>query len=356
MSTADPERAAEPGGPPSRTIALVIFPGFQLLDLAGPLAVFDSASHLLPQRPSGGAGGYAARVLAVSAGPVKSSAGLEVMAQGSIHDAMAGIDTLLIAGGQGSRAAAEDAALLAWLRRMAPAVRRLGSICTGAFVLAAAGLLEGRRATTHWASCRTLARRYPAIAVEADAIHVRDGKIYTSAGVTAGMDLALALVEEDCGRELALATARWLVMFVKRPGGQSQFSAELAAQQAERAPIRALQDWILAHLADDLSVGALAARAAMSPRNFARIFLGETGTTPGDFVATARLAAARRQLEDSGRAIESVALGTGFGSAERMRRTFLRRLGVNPHDYRRRFRSAPPAAAPGAQASDGAQP
>jgi len=331
---------------PRRCIAFVIFPDFQLLDLAGPLAVFDSAARFLAQRGTHSDAAYPVLVLARSAGPVRSSAGLEVAATRDYLGCEEELDTLIVVGGQGSRRAAEDAELLLWLRTMAGRVRRLGSICTGAFVLAGAGLLDGRRATTHWASCRTLAGRYPSLSVDADAIYVRDGNVFTSAGVTAGMDLALALVEEDWGRELALTVARWLVMFVKRPGGQSQFSAQLAAQRAEAPAISTLQEWILSHLEEDLSVPALAVRAAMSERNFARVFLRETGLTPGAFVETARLEAARRQLEDSAHPIERVARDAGFGNAERLRRTFLRRLGVSPLDYRRRFRFAPrPAAA-----------
>ncbi|MFI4986706.1 MAG: GlxA family transcriptional regulator [Alphaproteobacteria bacterium] len=354
MSTAFSHRP-RPNPRQCRRVAFVIFPDFQLLDLSGPLAVFDSASRLLAGEGICPQQAYPLRVLAPSGGPLTSSAGLTVIAEQSLFECEEEIDTLLVVGGQGSRPAAKDEALLAWLRRMAPRVRRLGSICTGALVLAAAGLFDGKRATTHWASCRTLAGRHPAIEVAADAIYVRDGKIYSSAGVTAGMDLALALVEEDWGRELALAVARWLVMFVKRPGGQSQFSAQLAAQRAERPPIAALQDWILTHLGEDLSVPVLAARAAMSGRNFARVFLSEAGATPGDFVETARLEAARRQLEETGAAIESVARAAGFASAERMRRTFLRRLGVTPLDYRRRFRSPAPAAAHAAPMEEGAR-
>lgn len=339
-----------------RRVAIVAFPDFQLLDVTGPLAVFDSASRLLREEGALAGRAYPALTLAARPGPVESSAGLAIFATEGYAQCEAEIDTLLVAGGQGSRAAARDGALLDWLRHMAPRVRRLGSICTGALVLASAGLLDGKRATTHWASCHALAERHPAVRVDADAIYVRDGAVYTSAGVTAGMDLALALVEEDWGRELALAVARWLVMFVKRPGGQSQFSVQLAAQSAERPPIRALQDWILAHLGADLSVPALAARAAMSARNFARVFLADTGMTPAAFVETARLEAARRELEDSALPIETVASRAGFGNPERLRRAFQRRLGVSPQDYRRRFRS-PAGAATTAQAThDGAGP
>jgi transcriptional regulator GlxA family with amidase domain len=211
-------------------------------------------------------------------------------------------------------------------------------VCTGAFLLAEAGLLDGRRATTHWASCRELARRYPRVQVDPDPIFVRDGNVHTSAGVTAGMDLALALVEEDHGREVALGVARWLVLFLKRPGGQSQFSAQLSAQLAAREPIQELQAWVIENVDADLSVEALARRAGMSPRNFARVFTRETGVTPACFVETARVEAARRRLEQEGaRGVEAIAAACGFGSAETMRRAFLRRVRVSPSDYRERF-------------------
>jgi transcriptional regulator GlxA family with amidase domain len=224
---------------------------------------------------------------------------------------------------------------------MAPRVRRLASVCTGAFLLAEAGLLDGRRATTHWSACAALARRYPRVRVDPDPIFVRDGAVVTSAGVTSGMDLALALVEEDHGREVALGVARWLVLFLKRPGGQAQFSAQLSSQLASRQPIQELQAWIVENVHRDLSVAVLAARAGMSPRNFARVFTREVGATPALFVETARVEAARRRLEeDGGRGIEAVAAECGFGSAETLRRAFLRRLRVNPADYRARFQPA----------------
>ena len=224
---------------------------------------------------------------------------------------------------------------------MAPRVRRIGSVCTGAFVLAAAGLLDGRRATTHWQLCPRLARDHPAVAVEDDPIFVRDGNVYTSAGVTAGMDLALALVEEDHGHDAAMRIARHLVMFVRRPGGQSQFSAALDLQAAERRPIRDLQAWIAGHPSGDLSVEALAARAHMSPRNFARVFRDEVGQTPARFVERVRVEAARRLLEESGAGLERVARECGFGGADSMRRSFLRVLRVAPSEYRGRFLSGP---------------
>jgi len=216
----------------------------------------------------------------------------------------------------------------------------VGSVRTGSFILAAAGLLDTRRATTHWAHCHDLAAQYPQVAVDADPIFVRDGNVYTSAGVTAGMDLALALVEADYGRDVALAVARQLVMFLTRPGGQSQFSTQLAVQAADRRPLRDLQVWIADHLTADLSVPALAGRAAMSPRNFARVFVTEVGMTPAHYVERVRVEAARRRLEESADGMELVAQRCGFGSAEVMRRAFMRHVRVAPAAYRSRFRSA----------------
>ena len=245
---------------------------------------------------------------------------------------------MLIAGGDGHEALMHDQRLLAWLRRIAPRVRRFGSVCTGAFVLAAAGLLDGRRATTHWRQCDRLAREYPKITVEPDSLHVKDGATYTSAGVTAGMDLALALLEEDCGRRIALATAREMVLFLKRPGGQSQFSTHLEAQTTQTDSLRDLQDWVLNNLSEILTVETLAGRAAMSPRNFARVFTREAGATPAKFVERARLDAARRALEETSRPLTDISRECGFGHTETMRRIFIRHLNVAPHDYRRRFR------------------
>jgi transcriptional regulator GlxA family with amidase domain len=228
-------------------------------------------------------------------------------------------------------------ALIRLLRAAAGRSRRVASVCTGAFLLARAGLLDGRRATTHWNSCGELARRYPAVHVESDPIFVRDGDVYTSAGVTAGIDLALALVDEDLGPKLARDVARWLVLFLRRPGGQSQFSAALAGQQAEREPLRDLQGWVMDHLDEDLTVPALAERVFMSPRNFARAFKREVGMTPAVYVETVRVERARTLLETGGEGVEQVARRCGFGTVETMRRVFRRRLGVSPGDYRQRF-------------------
>jgi transcriptional regulator GlxA family with amidase domain len=247
------------------------------------------------------------------------------------------IDTLVVPGGLGTREAVADARLVRWIGRAAARSRRVASVCTGAFLLAEAGLLDGRRATTHWSACTALRRRYPAITVEEDRIFVRAGEVWTSAGVTAGMDLALALVEDDAGREAALEVARQLVLFVSRPGGQAQFSAQLSAELAEREPLRDLQAWIADHPDADLSVEALAARAHMSARNFARAFKQEVGMTPAAYVERARVERAQHALQRSQAHVAVVARRCGFGTAGTMRRAFIRRAGVSPADYRRRF-------------------
>jgi transcriptional regulator GlxA family with amidase domain len=251
-------------------------------------------------------------VLAPEAGPVMTSSGLPIVAGRSIRQASGPVDTLIVAGGLGS----------------------------GAFLLGEAGLLDGRRATTHWAVCDALQRRYPGARVEGDPIFVRDGKISTSAGVTAGMDLALELVEEDGGRDLALSVARWLVMFLRRPGGQSQFSVQLRSQVAERRGLRDLQSWIADHLGEDLSVSALARRTRMSPRNFARAFRREIGLTPAAYVEAQRVESARRLLETADLSVAEVAAACGFGRVETMHRAFRRGVRVSPAQYRRHFRAA----------------
>jgi transcriptional regulator GlxA family with amidase domain len=318
-------------------VVIVVYPGVQSLDLTGPLEVFTGAQQLIT---AAGRSERGYRVTVASpdgARPLSTSSGLEIVPGTSLAEAPGPIDTLIVAGGAGSEDASADAALLDWIRAAAPSARRVASVCTGAFVLAAAGLLDGRRASTHWASAAELAERYPAVKVDPEPIYLRDGPVWTSAGVTAGMDLALALVEEDLDREAALTIARHLVLFLRRPGNQSQFSATLAAQQPEREPLRDVQRYVLEHVAEDLSVEVLAARAHMSPRNFARAFAAETGITPGRYVERVRLEAARRSLEDTSQPIARVATACGFGTSETMRRTFLRALGVAPAEYRRRY-------------------
>jgi transcriptional regulator GlxA family with amidase domain len=259
---------------------------------------------------------------------------------GADTDADADVDTLLVCGGPGVEAAERDERLMRWLQVTSGNARRVAAVCTGALLLARAGLLDGRRATTHWAYCRRLADRHPQVTVEPDAIFVRDGRIWTSAGVTAGMDLALALVEEDLGPDVALEIARWLVLFARRPGGQSQFSSRLAGQRPRSDPLRSVTGWIQENLTADLRVEALAERACMSPRNFSRAFRREAAMTPAKYVEIARLEAARQALADSADGIDAVAARCGFGTAETMRRAFHRHLGIGPADYRERFSPA----------------
>ena len=313
----------------ARRVVIVAFDGVQPLDVVGPAEVFHTATRIKPP-------GYTVEVVAPDATPLRASS-VSLAPDRAIASCRGPIDTLICAGGTGVREAARDERLVRWLARAAGRSRRTASVCTGAFLLARAGLLDGRRATTHWSACATLARGYPRIAVEPDPIFVKDGDVYTSAGVTAGMDLALALVDEDHGRDLALEVARWLVLFLRRPGGQAQFSAQLAAQAAEREPLRELQGWIPDNLDADLSVPALARRVAMSERNFARAFRREVGMTPAAYVETSRVESARIALETGSEPIELLARRTGFGTVETMRRAFRRRLGVSPGDYRNRF-------------------
>ena len=317
---------------------MVAFPDAQIIDIIGPLEVFGLAARMLTEERGWRIPAYTVEIAATKAGTLATSSGIRLIADRSLAQVHGPIDTLLVAGGHGTPAALRDRALIGWLRNSVDRTRRLCSVCTGAFILAEAGLLDGLSATTHWRQCERLATRYPAVSVETDPIFVRAGKIFTSAGVTAGIDLALMLLEEDHGREVALAVARELVMFLRRPGGQSQFSVQLRAQIADREPIRELQRWMADHLGADLSVEALARRAAMSPRNFARVFTREVGVTPGQFVETSRVEAARRRLEESAEGVDSIASECGFGTRESMRRAFLRTLHVPPSGYRSRFR------------------
>lgn len=314
-----------------RTVLFVLFDDVQSLDVTGPLEVFTGAEQHTP-------GTYRIRTASPDGGPVRTSSGLTVVPDHALADAPAP-HTLLVPGGRGTRG--PQPALTDWLREHGPRAQRLVSVCTGAILLAAAGLLDGRRATTHWAYCDKLARDHPAVEVDPDPIYVRDGQVATSAGVTAGIDLALALVEEDLGRDVALALARHLVVFLRRPGNQAQFSAQLAAQTAQREPLREVQRWITEHPGADLTVEALAARASLSPRHFARAFRTETGMTPGRYVDRVRLEHARRLLEDTGDGIEEISRACGYGTPEAMRRAFVKSLGTAPAEYRRRFRPAP---------------
>lgn len=337
MKRPNPVRTRSSVPAPMR-VAMLAFPNVQVLDVMGPLEVFSRASRLLRDRGRPDHA-YLVEIIGLEPGPFRTSSGLRIIADRGIGDRGGRIDTLLVAGGLGVDDYRAHRALLRWIRRQSRVVRRLASICTGAYLLAEAGLLKGRRATTHWNSCTDFARSFPDVQLEPDRIFVREGSIYTSAGVTAGMDLALALVEEDFGRDLTLATARQLVMFLKRPGGQAQFSAQLSSQLAEHEPLRELQSYILEHPEEDLSVGRLARRAAMSPRNFARVFTREVGTTPARYVAAVRLETARRLLEETSEPLETVCVASGHGTPETLRRAFLREVGVAPGQYRERFHS-----------------
>jgi transcriptional regulator GlxA family with amidase domain len=314
-------------------IVILAPPGVQSLDVVGPAEVFWEAARRL-----GDPTAYEVQVMATRNEPVCGTGSLRFLADRTIHDPDEPIDTLLVGGDPSFEEI--DPLVIAWLARRAPYIRRYGSVCTGVFLLAAAGLLDGRRVTTHWECADKLRRDYPNLIVDSDKIFIRDGQISTTAGVTAGMDLALALVEEDYGRDLALIVARYMVMFLKRPGGQSQFSAHLAAQISDMSPLQAVLDHVLKNLGADLTVDALAAKAGMSTRNFARVFHREVGATPADFVESARLDAARRMLQDTTMPLQRIARLCGFGDLYGMRRVFRRNLGVGPLDYRRTFQSS----------------
>jgi transcriptional regulator GlxA family with amidase domain len=318
----------------ARTVRIVLFEGVQSLDVTGPLEVFAGANRWRASR--GGEPAYDVCTASLGGNPVRTSSGLLVAPEVDLQRVREP-DLLLVPGGEGTHV--PDQELIAWLRRHGPQARQVVSVCTGAFLLAEAGMLSGRRATTHWAYCESLADRFPDVDVAAEPIFVRDGNVATSAGVTAGIDLALALIEEDLGREAALTIARHLVVFLRRPGNQAQFSAQLATQMAQREPWREVQQWISEHPDADLSVDALAERASLSPRHFARAFADQVGMTPGRYVDRVRLEAARRRLEDTGGGIEATARACGFGTPEAMRRAFMRALGVAPSEYRRRFQS-----------------
>jgi transcriptional regulator GlxA family with amidase domain len=310
-----------------RVVFLAVPPGIQILDLTGPFEVFARC------------GGYRVELFSsADGGDVTASCGLHVGEAKDYRRLRGAVDTLLVVGGDGAEAVNCGAAFLRWLGSMSSRVRRIGSICTGACVLGAAGILDHRRAVTHWKYCSGLAKSAPQATIETDPIFIKDGHVYTSAGVTAGIDLALALVEEDHGRRRALEIARDLVMFLRRPGGQSQFSSLLAAQASSLAPIEDLEAWVMEHLRDDLSVDNLAARCGMSPRHFARVFSSEKGVPPGRFVERARVQAARTLLEESRWRVKEVAAKCGFGSSDSMRRSFLRVLGVTAGDYVAHFR------------------
>jgi transcriptional regulator GlxA family with amidase domain len=313
-----------------RTIGILIFPQLQLLDATGPITVFEVAGRETEPVT------YRLRLMALAAGPVASSSGAQLIAEPLVEEPL---DTLLVVGGRGTREAYACPRTLAYVRRAAARARRTASVCSGAFVLAAAGLLDGRRATTHWARAADLARLYPQVRVEPDRIFVRDGTVWTSAGISAGIDLALALVADDLGDAVAKRTAQQLVVYHRRPGGQSQFSALLEADRPD-SRFSPLLAWARERLNERLSVERLADRAAMSPRHFARAFAADIGMTPAKAVERLRLEAAREEIESGAAPIEHVAARTGFVDPERMRRAFLRAFGQPPQALRRAARAA----------------
>ena len=299
----------------------------QILDVTGPLEVFSS----LP--------GYHVEIGSWDGNPVlRSHRGLGLTDAKPLREFKGAIDTLVVAGGVGAEGGGHDEHFLAWIREAASRSRRVASICTGAFLLAAAGLLEGKQAVTHWSFCDRLAREFPSITVRPDPIYVRDGSIYTSAGITAGIDLSLALIEEDYGREAALQVARQLVMFLVRPGGQAQYSHMLSRQAISLKPLRELQVWMLEHLREDLTVEKLAERMGMSARNFTRVCLRETRMNPGQFVDRMRVEAAQQMIDSSSMGLKEIADASGFKTSDAMRRTFLRVLGISPGTYASRFK------------------
>lgn len=313
------------------TIVLAIPPYAQPLDVSGPLAAFREANR------QAHAALYDVRVMSTVKSKLIDIDGMAISAHATIYGADVPMDTLLVAGTYAYEQAFDMEDLQQWLQRQAPTCRRYGSVCTGAFFLGVAGLIDGVRVTTHWQQADELTKRFPKADVYADSIYVQDGPVCTSAGVTAGIDLSLKLIEDDYGRDLALKVARRLVVFLRRPGGQSQFSAHLAAQTSDSRPIQAVQQWVLDNLSANLSVPRLAGQAAMSVRNFSRVFHDETGSTPADFVERVRVDAAKRLLEDSDKALQRIAMDCGFTNVDLMRRAFIRRLGINPSDYRSRF-------------------
>ncbi len=321
-----------------RQIVMLTYPEAHILDVVGPIEILTGVKLFAPEDIEP----YTVSIVAGEAGPLTTTCGVPIQAHYSFEtarDTLAEIDTLIVAGGHGTLDAIQDETLLSFVDWAAEKAERVVSICTGAMILAEVGLLDGRRATTHWFWCPTLAKNYPNVSVESDALFIRDDHIWTSAGVTAGMDLSLALIEDDWGHDIALQVARYNVMYMMRPGGQSQFSAELIAQQAEDSPMSDTLDYIRNHCDQPLTVTALAARACMSERSFARKFKDAVDMTPAQYVEISRLQAARVALEQSNDPVEIVALNAGFSNPERMRRAFQRHLGIAATEYRQRFQS-----------------
>jgi transcriptional regulator GlxA family with amidase domain len=331
-----------------RRIGILIYSGAEILDIAGPSEVFSFANLMLILKGVTKEPAYIVDVLAEQAGIVTTLMGLQIIATHAYNEVSDDLDTLIIAGGfvpagffpgieVSDPSIFKGTVLMEWIRTMSTRVRRLASVCTGAFALAESGILNGRKATTHWDFCQRLALDYPEVKVEPDQIFIQDDNIFTSGGITSGIDLALTMLEEDWGHDIALAVARYIVVFLKRQGGQSQFSSYLTTEATHRPDLRELQTWIMEHPTEDLRVDVLASRMCMSARNFARLFSAETGMTPAKYVEMARIDVARHYLETSELSIEAIAEKSGFYDAERMRRSFIRQLGVNPKNYRDRF-------------------
>ena len=319
-----------------RDVTIVVFPGVQSLDAIGPFEVFASATRVV--QGLGRSGGYQVTLASTDGQPVWATSGVGLCTVQLPEARTSRPDTLILPGGEGALRARGETALMAWIAAVAPRCRRVATVCSGAFLAAEAGLLDGRRVTTHWARADQLAAEYSALEVDSDPIYIQDGKFWTSAGVTAGIDLALALVLDDLGVEVAQTVARWLVMFLHRPGGQTQFASPVWVPRADRSTVRAVQTLVEAAPGGDHRLPALAAAAAMSVRHFARVFTEEVGETPGRFVERVRLEAARHQLETTNDTLDVVASCCGLGTAETLRRVFHRRLNVAPDAYRRRFR------------------
>jgi transcriptional regulator GlxA family with amidase domain len=320
-----------------RHVVIIAFEGVQPIDAVGPHEVFCGARRAAAA--SGQDMRYRVTLASRTGTTLRAESGL-VLGTVPLPDPGESIDTLLIAGGHGATTAAADMVLLEWIRAVAPQCRRVATVCSGAFIGAAAGIFDGRRVTTHWARAQQLAKDYPALEVDADPIYIRDGKYWSSAGVTAGIDLSLALVQDDLGVDVAQTVARWLVMFLHRPGGQTQFASPVWVPRAERSTVRAVQNLVEAAPGGDHRVPNLAAAAAMSVRHFSRVFTAEVGETPSRFVERIRLEAARRELETTSDTLDVVAARCGLGSAESLRRVFQRHLAVAPDAYRRRFRTS----------------
>jgi transcriptional regulator GlxA family with amidase domain len=317
-----------------RSVVLLGYPGVQALDLVGPFEVFTTATVILVSQGRY-EDGYDIVIASPDGSPASTWNGLEIVAQPLPRDP---VDTVLVPGGAGIDDLRRDADVLAWIQRSAKTARRIVSVCTGAFLIAEAGLLDGCRATTHWAFADRLATEFPDVSVDPDPIFVRSSPtVWTAAGVTAGIDLALSLVEDDYGTEVAQTVARWLVLYLRRPGGQTQFAAPVWAPRARRAPIREVQEHIETEPGGAHSITELARRAAMSPRHFTRVFTDEVGEAPGSYVERIRTEAARRQLEETDDTVTVIAARCGFGTAETMRRNFVRRVGISPDHYRKTF-------------------